>query len=56
MAVAPGISLVVCRIAFRLARRRLLRRLQRSHGGVRFEWPDLLAEVRRRDRNTSFRT
>lgn len=56
MAVAPGITLVVCAMAFRLARRRLLRRLQRSHGGTRFNWPDLLAEVRRRDRNAALRT
>jgi hypothetical protein len=56
MAVVPGITLVVCAMAFRLARRRLLRRLQRSHGGARFNWPDLLAEVRRRDRNATLRT
>ncbi|MET9928546.1 MULTISPECIES: hypothetical protein [unclassified Streptomyces] len=56
MAVAPAISLMVCGIAFRLTRRRLLRRLRRAHGGASFDWPGLLAEVRRRDRNTSFRT
>ncbi|MFG2720664.1 hypothetical protein ACGFW5_20530 [Streptomyces sp. NPDC048416] len=56
MAVAPGITLMVCAVAFRLARRRLLRRLRRSHGGARFNWPDLLAEVRRRDRNAALRT
>lgn len=56
MAVVPGITLLVYAIAFRLARRRLLRRLERSHGGARFSWPDLIAEMRRRDRNITFRT
>ncbi|MFD7552399.1 hypothetical protein ACFV0R_17435 [Streptomyces sp. NPDC059578] len=56
MAVVPGITLVVCAMVFRLARRRLLRRLHRSHGGAQFNWPDLIAEVRRRDRNATLRT
>lgn len=47
---------MVCGIAFRLTRRRLLHRLRRAHGGAAFDWPGLLAEVRHRDRNTSFRT
>ncbi|MDQ0687714.1 MULTISPECIES: hypothetical protein [Streptomyces] len=55
-AVVPGITILVCAMAFRLARRRLLRRLQRSYGGAPFSWQDLLAEVRRRDRNATFRT
>ncbi|MEU1019662.1 hypothetical protein ABZ383_29800 [Streptomyces sp. NPDC005900] len=56
MAVVPGIVLMVCAMAFRLTRRRLLRRLRRAHGGTPFRWPDLLAEVRRRDRNAALRT